>query len=191
MKNATVWVVCVACAAMLGGAVHAEGEPAPPKLKVPAEMLRLADLIGEWTVDFESRDSPDEPYTTLSTTSSIVPLLGSAFLQERLSLPTPGGRNIELIGIWGFDRYRSVYRFAWLDDMYRLFDVHEGNWTDGVLVVDNTRARTTLRFDDQEYYSRMRWGPLGPDGFAVESQVSTDGGATWATQSRGRYSRRR
>ena len=105
-------------------------------------------------------------------------------------MSTPDGRPIELIGIWGYDRFRSVYRFAWLDDTYALFDVHEGNWEDDALVVDNLRARTSLHFGDQEVLGRMIWSQIGPDGFAVESQASVDGGKTWFTQAKGRYSRR-
>ena len=188
--SASAWAALAVCAILVEGTAQAQDSPAPPKPRVSTEMLRLADLVGEWNVEFESRNSADEPFTSLRTTSLIEPLLGGAFVQERLTLPTPRGRSIELVGIWGFDRFRSMYRFAWLDDMYKLFDVHEGNWSDEVLVVDNTRARTTLLFEGTGYFSRMRWRPISRDGFNVESLVSTDAGATWTTLQRGRYTPR-
>jgi hypothetical protein len=104
-------------------------------------------------------------------------------------LPTPDGHRIEMIGLWGYDKYRARYRFAWLDEALALFDVMEGNWQDGRLVMDNARTGTTIVAQGVEYNGRMVWGPFEPDGFPVESQVSTDGGATWFTQTRGRYTR--
>jgi hypothetical protein len=184
-------VAAVASVVLLTSAVAAQTATAPRKTGTPQERTRLIVLAGEWNVDFESRGGPDESFTQLRTTSSITQLLGGAFIQERLSMPTPGGRPIELIGIWGFDRFRGVYRFAWLDDTYALFDVHEGTWDEGALVVTNLRARTTLVMSDQEIFGRMIWSQMTPDGFSVESQASTDGGKTWFTQARGRYSRRK
>ncbi|MGQ0429148.1 MAG: DUF1579 family protein [Gammaproteobacteria bacterium] len=190
-RNVRAFCALIACAIALAGVATAQDPAAVRQRKVSPEMAHLAQMIGNWSVEFESRNAPDEPFTRLNTASNIEPLLGGAFLQEKISLPTPRGRSIELIGIWGFDRFRSVYRFAWLDDSYALFDVHEGRWSDGVLVVDNTRARTTLPFDGQEFFSRMRWGPVETNGFVVEFQVSIDGGTTWVTLQRGRYSRSR
>jgi Protein of unknown function (DUF1579) len=176
----------VAFAVVLFG-VHAQ-ETAPTR-KPSQEMTELAGMVGSWAVTLESRNTPDEPFVKLQTTSVITSMLAGKFNQEKLILPTPSGRNVEMIGIWAYDKYRSVYRFAWLDDMFGLFDVMEGNRKDGVLIVDNLRTRTSFMAGGQEYLSRMKWGPIGPDGFDVESQVSTDGGATWFAQTRGRYSR--
>lgn len=153
------------------------------------EIQRLTAALGTWTVELESRSGPEAPFTRLQTTSTITGLLGGAFIQERLVLPTPDGRRVEMMGIWGYDRYRAIYRFTWLDNVYALFDVFEGDWKDGVLTVDNTRSRTTIVAGKKEYYGRMLWGPFAPDGFPVESQLSTDGGTTWFTQTRGRYTR--
>jgi hypothetical protein len=153
------------------------------------EIQRLVAALGTWTVELESRNGPDAPFTRLQTTSTISGLLGGAFIQERLFLPTPDGSRVEMMGIWGYDKYRAIYRFAWLDNAFALFDVFEGGWKDGVLTVDNTRTRTTIIAGKKEYYGRMVWGPFAADGFSVESQVSSDGGATWFTQTRGRYTR--
>ncbi len=158
---------------------------------VPPEITKLIPLVGDWDVEFESRGGPTDASTVLFTTSRITQTLNGAFLQERLSMPMPSGSPIELIGIWGYDRFRSIYRFAWLDDTYALFDVHEGNWQGDSLVVSNTRTRTTLLIGGQEVFGRMIWSEIGPNGFTVESLASTDGGTTWFTPAKGRYTRRR
>lgn len=174
---------------VMTGLVTAQTATSQEGTGVPPEMGRLATLAGEWEVDFESRGDPNGSFTRLQTTSTITTLLNGAFLQERVSMPTPKGRPIELIGIWSYDRFRSVYRFAWLDDTYTLFDVHEGTWEGQALVVSNVRARTTLLMGGQEIFSRMIWSQISADAFNVESLASTDGGTTWFTQGRGRYSR--
>jgi hypothetical protein len=169
-------------------ALKAQEHDAPASRPSPA-MQRLAGAIGSWTLELESRNGPHDPFTRLETTSAITEILSGAFLQERLVLPTPDGHRIEMIGLWGYDKYRARYRFAWLDEALALFDVMEGNWQDGRLVMDNARTGTTIVAQGVEYHGRMVWGPFEPDGFPVESQVSTDGGATWFTQTRGRYTR--
>ena len=147
-------------------------------------------MIGDWNVNFETRTGPDESFTIHPITSRIVPILGGAFLQEGLSIPASAGTWVELIGILGYDRYREIYRFAWLDDKYAIFDVHEGNWDGDALVVSNIRSGTTFRFRDQELFSRMIWREITVDGFMMESDLSADGGKTWLTQAKGRYVRR-
>ena len=153
-------------------------------------MWQLHSLIGEWKVDLETRGGPNEPLVLHRITSRIVSILGGAFLQEGLSIPTSGGTQVELLGLLGYDRYREIYRFAWLDDKYALFDVHEGNWEGESLVVNNLRSGTAFRFGNQDYFSRMRWHDITRDEFSVASELSTDGGQTWFTQAKGRYVRK-
>src|SRR5262245_51535122 len=136
-----------------------------PETGAPAQIRRLHSLIGEWDVRFESRGGPDKPFTAHQITSSITSLLSGAFLQEQLAIPASSGRLVELIGILGYDRYREQYRFAWLDDSYAIFDVHEGNWDGDALVVNNLRSATTFRFSDAEYFSRMIWREITHQGF--------------------------
>jgi len=106
-------------------------------------------------------------------------------------MPRAAGRPIELTGIWGFDRFRLVYRFAWLDDTYALFDVHEGHWEGEALVVTNLRARTTLIIGAEEIFGRLIWSRMTADGFSIESQASSDGGESWFTHARATYTRRK
>jgi hypothetical protein len=160
-----------------------------PQMGAPPEIQRLYSLIGEWDVQFESRPSADAAFTMHRIPSSIISVLGGAFLQEQIAIPASSG-TVNLIGLLGYDRYRETYRFAWLDDTYAVFDVHEGNWDGEALVVNNLRSATTFRFGDQDYFSRMVWREITADEFKIESDVSTDAGKTWFTQAKGHYIRR-
>jgi len=166
-------------------------EASPSEIGAPPQIKRLYSMIGEWDVQFEARSGPDEPFVLHQLTSRIVPILGGAFLQEGLSIPTSSGEDVSLIGLLGFDRYRETYRFAWLDDKYAIFDVHEGNWDGDALVVDNIRSATTFRFGDVEFFSRMIWREITKDGFMSESDLSMDGGKSWFTQAKGYYLRKK
>jgi hypothetical protein len=154
------------------------------------QIRKLHSLIGDWDVQFETRGSPDESFTLHQITSRIVPILGGAFLQEQFSIPASAGTWVELMGILGYDRYRETYRFAWLDDKYAIFDVHEGNWEGDALVVDNMRSGTTFRCKEQDLFSRMKWHEITTDAFKVASDLSMDGGRTWFTQAKGHYLRK-
>jgi hypothetical protein len=155
----------------------------------PSQIRKLHALTGDWEVEFETRSSPDESFMLHHITSRIVPILGGAFLQEHLSIPASSGTQVELMGIMGYDRYRETYRFAWLDDKYAIFDVHEGNWVGEALVVDNLRSGTAFPFRGQDYFSRMTWYEITTDEFRVTSELSMDGGQTWFTQAKGHYIR--
>ncbi len=160
-----------------------------PQIERAPGLARVQALLGEWEVEFVSPAGPSDSFVPLRTTSRIVPVLGGRFLQESIRLPTPQGPPIELIGLLGFDQYRRVYRFAWLDDTFGLLDVHEGERQGDSLIVDNVRARTTLRFGEQEVFGKMIWSELGLEGFVVASLASLDEGRTWFVQARGRYRR--
>ena len=156
----------------------------------PTQIQKLHSLIGEWEVEFETRGSPDESFVSKQITSHIVSILGGAFLQEQLSIPASGRTQVELLGLLGYDRYREIYRFAWLDDKYAIFDVHEGNWDGSLLVVNNIRSGTTVRYGNQDYFSRMIWHDISSDEFRMASDLSMDGGNTWFTQAKGHYLRK-
>jgi hypothetical protein len=148
-------------------------------------------MVGAWDVQFETRGSADESFVSKQITSHIESILGGAFLQEQLSIPASGGTQVELLGILGYDRYREIFRFAWLDDKYAIFDVHEGNWDGSLLVVNNIRSGTTFRYGNQDYFSRMIWHDIRSDEFKMASDLSVDGGNTWFTQAKGHYLRKK
>jgi hypothetical protein len=149
----------------------------------------MASLPGHYTAAVESRARPSAPWVSSTVRSQLYGLLGNSFLAESLRITVPGGQSIALLGILGFDRVRGVYRFVWLDNVYQLMDVHEGQWVADTLSVDNLRSGTTLRVGTREQHSRMRWHSIDEDGFVAESWVSADSGRSWWMQQRGRYRR--
>ncbi|HCR69821.1 MAG TPA: hypothetical protein DIW23_00125 [Anaerolineae bacterium] len=154
----------------------------------PEEIKKLHILIGNWNVEFQTRLSENDSFVTYQVKSSIVSILGGAFLQEQIVIPASNGK-VELMGILGYDRYRNVYRFSWLDDTYAVFDIHEGNWEGDKLVVNNLCSGTTFRFQGQEIFSGMTWRDITKDSFTMESNLSFDGGKTWFTQAIANYTR--
>jgi Protein of unknown function (DUF1579)/Domain of unknown function (DUF4440) len=152
-------------------------------------MQRVSSLAGAWMVRFRGRPTPKDSFSTSYTSSIITPLLGGGFQQERVAMPLPKGGAISLIGLLGYDQFRQQYRFAWLDDAYAMFDVHEGAWQQDRLVVNNVRSRTTLKDGRRDVYGQMVWRDVTMNSFIVESQASVDSGATWFTQAEARYER--
>lgn len=160
------------------------------KSGAPGQMLKLHSMNGDWHVQFESRPAADATFVLHHITSSIRLILNGAFLQEHISIPSATGVDVNLIGLLGYDRFREIFRFAWLDDTYAVFDVHEGNWDADTLIVNNLRSGTTFRFGEQEYFSRMIWQEITSTGFRMESHLSMDMGKTWFTQAKAFYTRR-
>jgi Protein of unknown function (DUF1579)/Domain of unknown function (DUF4440) len=156
---------------------------------ISPSMRRLSGLAGSWAVVVRGRAAPTDTFTTGFSSSSITPVHGGAFLQEHVDMPVPNGGAIALMGILGYDRFRSTYRFAWLDDTFALFDVHEGAWNSDQLVVNNLRSGTSLKQAGVNVYSQMVWRGITPNRFLVESQASLDSGATWFTQAEASYER--
>ena len=60
---------------------------------------------------------------------------------------------------------------------------------DGALVVSNEKSGTTLDAFGQVFHQRDRTFDIGPDGFAIETEISTDGGKTWFVATKYRYRR--
>ena len=59
-----------------------------------------------------------------------------------------------------------------------------------VLVLDDILdSGTTLDAFGQVFHQRDRTFDIGPDGFAVETEISTDGGKTWFVATKYRYRR--
>lgn len=162
-------------------------EAVAPARTISPAMARVTSLAGSWAVTFRGRPSPKDTFSTSYTSSLITPLFSGAFLQEQVAMPLPNGRAINLVGLLGYDQFRQAYRFAWLDDTYAMFDVHEGRWQNDRLVVNNLRSGTTLLDGRSEVYSQMLWRDVAADSFVVESQMSMDRGATWFTQAEARY----
>ena len=155
----------------------------------PSEgMAPLAPLAGEWTVEIETRGSPRAEFTKTQTTSTIRWLVDGNVLEERLTWENQGTPS-SIVRIRNWDRFRKVYRFVEVDDFAGFLNLQEGTLADGALVVSNEKSGTTLDAFGQVFHQRDRTFEIGPDGFSVETELSTDGGKTWFVATKYRYRR--
>ncbi len=196
LSHTAASVVGLAALAVLVGAntTLAAAQDSPPTRRAtgaPPEMQKLASMAGEWQIHGEARAAPDQAWKPFETESRITAILKGAHLQESMLLPQLSGPPIELLALWSYDRFRRVYRMAYLDDTYALFDVNEGSWENDRLVFTNLRVNTPIVAGGQTIHSKITLSSLGPDGFHLENEVSTDAGKTWWLMVRGDYVRKR
>lgn len=175
------------------GAGPAEEPPArrPSEERgAPPEMIRLAVMAGDWKVSVEAPGPDGRMAPAFETASRITRRLGGALLEESLSLPQGDGRTINLLCLWTWDRFRGLYRMAYADDTFALFDFFEGAERDGRIVLTNLRADTSLPQKGGRWvHGRTTLSDLSQTGFTILSEVSEDGGVTWSASLRGRYRR--
>jgi len=176
----------------------------------PEGMERLRTLAGTWKVEAESRSNPRAPWSDDGVLRSvIVPRLGGALLEERLTLRS-GGRPVQTLRTLSWDRFRNSYRLTHTDDLSHHTNVFEGGFpTDGApdpedadseesaegatddpssLVLTNLDTGTTLEIGPR-LHSRYVISEIEADGFRVEGAVSTDGGESWFVDLRLKYTR--
>jgi hypothetical protein len=94
-----------------------------------------------------------------------------------------------VVRIRNWDRFRKVYRFVEVDDFAGYLNVQEGGAADGQVTVSNEKTGTTLDAFGQQFHQRDRTFEIGPDGFSLETELSTDGGKTWFVATKYRYRR--
>ncbi len=180
---------CIMVAVPLSGQQPASKKP---MRGAPPEMQKLAFLVGEWEVQAEPFGPNGQPGPSFQTTSRIISRLGGAVIEESIPLPQANDTTINMVTVWSFDRFRKVYRIAYLDDTYALFDVFEGIEQDGRIVFDNLRANTSLPGPEgRPMHGRNTLADLSPDRFTITSEISFDGGKTWQIAIRGKYLRKK
>lgn len=151
-------------------------------------MEALRPLAGEWDLTIEQRSREEQPWQTSTTTSTITPLLDGALLEERFTVDELFG-PVTVVRQRSWDRFREVYRFTYADDSTGQMQVFEGALEDGRIVVSNAATGTASRFGDVEVLERQVTYDVGPDGFKVDWERSTDGGETWLKTARYAYTR--
>lgn len=170
-----------------GVAIDAARFRMPP----PKGMDRLAGLVGEWDLKVETRDDPRLPWTTVQARSAVQGLVGGGMLLERLSYETPTGGRTELVRALSYDRFRKRYRLTEYDTSTKYPNVLEGGamGDDGRLVLSNKETGTTWSGFGMTFTGRVVAYDLGPDGFKIDNDLSTDGGENWMTTARFTYTR--
>ena len=168
--------------------VGAEVDPDLFRLPPSEGMAVLAPLAGDWQVEIETRGSPRAEFTKTQTTSAIRWTFEGTVLEERLTWDNQGTPST-LQRTRNWDRFRKVYRFVEVDDFSGFLNVQEGTLADGVVTVSNEKSGTTFDGFGQVFHQRDRTSAIGPDGFTVETELSTDGGKTWFVATKYRYRR--
>ena len=163
-------------------------DPAIFALPPSTGMALLAPLAGDWQVEIESRGSPRAEFAKTQTTSTIRWLVEGNVLEERITWDNQGTPS-SVVRIRNWDRFRKVYRFVEADDFAGFLNVQEGGAADGQVTVSNERTGTTLNAFGQVFHQRDRTFEIGPEGFSVETELSTDGGKTWFVATKYRYRR--
>lgn len=151
-------------------------------------MEALRPLAGGWRLSIAIPSRGEEPWQTVETTSTITPLLDGALLEERFTSDQPFG-PVRVVRRRSWDAERGVYRFTQADDESPGLEVFEGTLEDGRLTVTKASTGTAPETGETEVLVRQVTSDIGPDGFKVEWERSTDGGATWAVTARSTYRR--
>jgi hypothetical protein len=168
--------------------VDVEVDPASFALPPSEGMAPLAPLAGEWRVEIETRPGPRAPFAKTQSTSTIRWLVAGNVLEERLTWENQGIPS-SVVRLRSWDRFRRSYRFVEVDDFAGYLNVQEGVLADGAVTVSNEKTATTLDAFGQVFHQRDRTFDIGPDGFSVETELSTDGGKTWFVATKYRYLR--
>jgi hypothetical protein len=163
-------------------------DPAIFRLPPSEGMAILAPLAGDWRVEIETRGGPRAEFSKTESTSTIRWLVDGNVLQERLSWDNQGTPS-SVVRTRNWDRFRKVYRFVEVDDFAGFLNVQEGTFADGQVTVSNEKTGTTFEGFGAVFHQRDRTFAIGPDGFSVETELSTDGGKSWFVATKYAYRR--
>lgn len=90
-----------------------------------------------------------------------------------------------------YDRFSGLYRLTQMDDFTSHLNVFEGRMEGGRLTATNERTATVWKLGETTFHERQAIYDVGPDGFKIDGEQSTDGGKTWVHNTRLTYTRRR
>lgn len=190
MTNVIRICLGVCTLALISAAAHAQQQPPARQFGPPPELQRIAGIVGEWEIEMVHPAASGQPSSVSKTTSKIEPILGGAHFQEWNWVPV-NGKRVNMTALWSYDRYRKIYRMAYLDDMHALFDPHEGTWQGDRLVLTNLKTGTWLPAPNgQRAYSRITIHSITSTRFTLEYDASLDEGKTWTRQLNCTYTRR-
>lgn len=174
-----------ACAFTLlySAAVMAQAPEPPP------EMKRLEGLAGEWTIAGKMMVSLDQ-WAEATGQATIRSALGGKFLEERYQLAF-GGTKWDVICLRSWDAFQQIYRVGYFDDQLGLFDVYEGLYRNGELLVSNVRPNTFFTSGKLKFHTRNRTYEITADSFKLDWMGSLDDGLTWFPAGTLTYTRRK
>lgn len=156
-------------------------------LPVATGMETFQDLVGEWTVKVESKQSPQQQEFTESTRdSTITASLNGGLIEERFPTTTGG----EAVRMLSYDRYREHYVLTQMEDTQTMLDIQTGTFEDDVLKVSNVETDTSFSTFGFTVHERSSISPVTEEGFTIERENSMDGGQNWALMQRLTYTKK-
>lgn len=151
-------------------------------------MMALRSLVGEWQVEVQTPQAPEQPWASAAGSSTITADFGGALLEERLRFDRDGAQ-VEVERRLGWDRFQGVYRLLQFDNWTSYPAIYTGKLEDGKLTLDDLATATPVKSFGTDIFERMSWQEIGADGFRIEVETSTDAGATWEPAQRFVYKR--
>ena len=156
------------------------------EMPLPGEMNRLQALIGDWSVELEQRNRPEAPFNEAGMTSTIVPKMSGAMLEETFVSP----QGTEVVRSLTYDRFKERYRLSQINSFTSHLDVQEGTMEEGRLTVSNAETDTSWQGFGQTFHQRLSIFDVTEDGFKMEAERSVDGGENWFVNAKATYTRK-
>ncbi len=152
----------------------------------PKGMGPLASLAGSWQVALDTRQHPGAEWESVARESRIEARLRGGLLEERFAT----AQGVEVVRTLSYDRFGKKYRVTQIDGQRTQLDVKHGDFDgNGRLVVTNVDTGTTWSGFGMTFHGRLALFDITPDGFKVEQESSSDGGATWFLNAKATYTR--
>lgn len=168
--------------------VNPELGPGAFSLPRSAAMAALAPLAGEWEVKIEWPTRPGAPWAEATTTATVKEDFHGALLVADLSFER-GGQPRRLRHTWSYDRFRELYLETVFDSFTLRHNLLEGTMDDGKLITSTLETGTVFDVGGGETHTRHTTSDIGPDGFEILRETTTDGGETWTENLRLTFSR--
>ncbi len=150
-------------------------------------MTSFQEMVGEWTVKVESKQSPQQPeFTESERESTFTANLNGGLIEEHFT-STTGGKAMRM---FSYDRYREHYVMAQMNDAQTYLDIQTGAMEDGVLTVSNVESETSFSMFGTTVHERCKISPIAEGSFTVERENSMDGGNNWMLMQRLTYTRK-
>ncbi|MDH3892526.1 MAG: DUF1579 domain-containing protein [candidate division Zixibacteria bacterium] len=181
MKRLTLILVMLALVGLSYQSVSAQDWPTGP----PEEMKQLEYLVGVWDVEMEWNmgDTVENWVKSTGTCTYRYVLDGAAlemlFETEFLDDSFTG------LGTECYDRETKSWQMSWVDNMGGRLTLYKGSHADGKAVFTGTDV-----WQGMEYLSRITSTDESKAKFDWTSEMSMDGGETWAVAGKAIYTKR-
>ncbi len=138
-----------------------------------AEMQKLAFLAEEWNIKIEKLNRRGSLYTVDNTTS-IGQFESANLLRHFISVDDYYVQS--MIMNYSFHASRNLYRMTAYNEFSSSIDYYEGNFIDGVFVLNN---KNDIAPDSNGPYLQMKIYDILDEGFTMEISNSRDKGESW------------